>query len=132
MHALAEIRGHNGLLIALEQNDLAQSLLSIRAQQHTKKSKMEADVAGLFEDTPPICSPGTREGPRLKVEQRQNLLYLPPLFCNGALQGSCQKKPALVDDLKGLEAKHPQVLLTSIAEARRPLPRGGDGEPTKG
>ena len=60
MDALAGIRGHCGLLNnperlkrLKEQSDLALSLASIRrAQQEEKKSKKEADVAGLFNKAP--------------------------------------------------------------------------------
>ena len=60
MDAWAGMRGHSSLLNdpgrmkrLKEQNDLAQSLSCIqRAQQHAKKAKKEADVAGLFDKAP--------------------------------------------------------------------------------
>ena len=62
---------------------------------------MEADVAGLFEDTPPICSPGTREGPRLKVEQRQNLTKF-ALFATAVLQ---RRPPRVMSEETGARGR---------------------------
>ena len=125
MDALAGIRGHSGLLNdpgrmkrLKEQNDLAQSLSCIqRAQQHAKKAKKEADVAGLFDKAP--CALLKLEKKNLDASKlTKDEICSIAHRCFATTLDKSQKKPKLVDELNGLVAKHPQVLPTSIAEVR--------------
>jgi hypothetical protein len=125
MGALAGIRGHSGLLndpVRLkrlkEQSDLAQSLSSIlRAQQQAKKSKKDADVAGLFDKAPPALLKLAKkdlDASKLTKEEICSIAYR----CFATTLNNGLKKAKLVDDFQELVAKHPQVLTTSIAEAK--------------
>jgi len=88
-----------------------------RAQQHAKKAKKEADVAGLFDKAP--CALLKLEKKNLDASKlTKDEICSIAHRCFATTLDKSQKKPKLVDELNGLVAKHPQVLPTSIAEVR--------------
>ena len=111
MDALAGIRGllndPERLKRLKEQSDFALSLASIRrAQQEEKKSKKEADVAGLFNKAPEALLKLDKKGMDASKLTKEEICSVAHC-CFSTTLNSSLKKPKLASDFEELVAKHP-------------------------